>query len=153
MAKRLILKELSRYQIDTYPDIIYRNALLHGDKEAFICGRKRITFEQYNERVNSLVHGLRSLGLSKGDGIGILSWNCLECADVNGAAMKGGFIVSAFNPRLRTKELDYLINYSEVKALIVGPGTCGGGGKAAIAAAQCSTLCVPRKFGPRHGAL
>ena len=121
MAKRLILKELSRYRIDTYADIIYRNALLHGDKEAFICGRKRITFEQYNERVNALVHALHSLGLSKGDGIGILSWNCLECTDVNGAAMKGGFIVSAFNPRLRTKELDYLINYSEVKALFVGP--------------------------------
>lgn len=120
MAKKLILKELSRYRIDTYADIIYRNALLHGDKEAFICGPKRITFEQYNERVNSLVHALRSLGLAKGDGVGILSWNCLECADVSGAAMKGGFIVSPFNPRLQSKELDYLINYSEVKALIVG---------------------------------
>jgi hypothetical protein len=28
MAKRLILKELSRYRIDTYADTIYRNALL-----------------------------------------------------------------------------------------------------------------------------
>ena len=44
MAKRLILKELSRYRIDTYADIIYRNALLHGDREAFIRGRERITF-------------------------------------------------------------------------------------------------------------
>jgi long-chain acyl-CoA synthetase len=121
MAKRLILKELSRYRIDTYADIIYRNALLHGDKEAFICGPKRVTFERYNERVNALVHALYSLGLSKGDGVGILAWNCLECTEVNGAAMKGGFIVSPFNPRLQTKELDRLINYSEVKALIVGP--------------------------------
>ena len=121
MAKRLILKELSRYRIDTYADTIYRNALLYGDWEAFIYGRERVTFSRYNERVNALVHALYSLGLSKGDGIGILSWNCLECTDVNGAAMKGGFIVSPFNPRMRTEELDYIINYSEVKALFVGP--------------------------------
>ncbi|MCL4553116.1 MAG: long-chain-fatty-acid--CoA ligase [Candidatus Marsarchaeota archaeon] len=120
MAKRLILKELSRYGIDTYADNIYRNALLRGDREAFVCGNERVTFARYNERVNALVHALYSLGLAKGDGIGILSWNCLECTDVNGAAMKGGFIVSPFNPRMQTRELDYLINYSQVKALFVG---------------------------------
>jgi len=118
---KMILKELSRYRIDTYADMIYRNALLHGDKEAFIAGGERVTFARYNERVNALVHALYSLGLSKGDGIGILSWNCLECSDINGAAMKGGFIVSPFNPRMQTEELDYIINYSEVKALFVGP--------------------------------
>ncbi len=121
MTNRMILKELSRYRIDTYADTIYRNALLHGDKEAFITDRERVTFARYNERVNALIHALYSLGLSKGDGIGILSWNCLECTDVNGAAMKGGFIVSPFNPRMQTEELDYIINYSEVKALFVGP--------------------------------
>ena len=121
MSKRLMLRELSRYPIGTYADIIYRNALLHGDREAFIYGKERVTFSQYNERVNSLVQALKSLGLKKGDGIGILSWNCLECTDVTGAAMKGGFIVSPFNPRMSTGELDYLINYSEVKALFVGP--------------------------------
>ncbi len=68
MAKRLILKELSRYRIDTYADIIYRNALLYGDWEAFIYGRERVTFSRYNERVNALVHALYSLGLSKGAG-------------------------------------------------------------------------------------
>ncbi len=121
MDRKLLLRELSRYKIDTFADIVYRNALLRGDAEAFISGRQRVTFAQYNERVNSLVHGLRSLGLVKGDGIGILSWNCLECADVTGAAMKGGFIVSPFNPRMQTSELDYIINYSGVKALFVGP--------------------------------
>jgi acyl-CoA synthetase (AMP-forming)/AMP-acid ligase II len=121
MNKKLILKELSRYKIDTFADIVYRNALLRGDAEVFIANEERITFRRFNERVNSLVHGLHSLGLAKGDGIGVLSWNCLECADASGAAMKGGFIVSPFNPRMRTAELEYIINYSDVKALFVGP--------------------------------
>ena len=121
MNKKLILKELSRYKIDTFADIVYRNALLRGDAEVFIANEERITFRRFNERVNSLVHGLHSLGLAKGDGIGVLSWNCLECTDASGAAMKGGFIVSPFNPRMRTAELEYIINYSDVKALFVGP--------------------------------
>jgi len=76
---------------------------------------------QYNGRVNSLIHALTSLGLKKDDRISLLSWNRLECTDVTGAAMKGGFIVSSFNPRMRVDELDYIINDSEVCVLFVGP--------------------------------
>jgi len=121
VSTRLVLKELCRYKIGTYADIIYRNALLYPDREAFICGSERITFSQFNARVNSLIHALWSMGVNKGDGIGVLSWNCLEYADVYGAAFKGGFVISPFNARLQADELDYLINYSEVNTLFVGP--------------------------------
>ncbi|PKN65823.1 MAG: long-chain fatty acid--CoA ligase [Deltaproteobacteria bacterium HGW-Deltaproteobacteria-15] len=121
MAKKLLLKELSRYPIGTYADNVYRNALLHPDQEAFIYGEKRVTFSRFNERANSLVHGLQSMGLKKGDVIGILGWNCLEYTDVFGAAMKGGFIASPFSPRIHPDELEILINDSEAKALFVGP--------------------------------
>jgi long-chain acyl-CoA synthetase len=121
MSANLILKELCRYARGTFADIVYRNALLHSDDEAFICGSQRITFSQFNARVNSLIHALSSLGVRKGDGIGILSWNCLEYTDAYGAAMKGGFIASPFNPRLHKEELEYLINYSEATTLFVDP--------------------------------
>ncbi len=121
MSKRFLLKELSRYNIGTYADVIYRNALLYPKQEAFVYGSKRITFSEFNDRINSLIRALWSMGVKKGDVIGILSWNCLEFADVFGAAMKGGFIATPFNPRLQTNELDYLINYSEANVLFVGP--------------------------------
>jgi len=121
MSDKLILKELCRYTRGTFADIVYRNALLHSDDEAFICGPQRITFAQFNARVNSLIHALCSLEVKKGDVIGILSWNCLEYVDVCGAAMKGGFIASPFNPRLHGEELEYLINYSEANTLFIGP--------------------------------
>ncbi len=121
MSGKLILKELSRYSIGTYADIIYRNALLRAEQEVFVYGTQRVTFSQYNKRVNSLIHALTSLGLEKGDGIGLLSWNCLECTDVTGAAMKGGFVISPFNPRMGADELDYIINDSEIRILFVGP--------------------------------
>jgi acyl-CoA synthetase (AMP-forming)/AMP-acid ligase II len=99
---------------------MYRNALLDPDREAFIYDKRRITFAEYNRRVNSLIHALRSMGLKKGDGIGVVSWNCVEITDITGAAMKGGFIASPFNPRMQPDELVDIINYSEVKALFVG---------------------------------
>jgi acyl-CoA synthetase (AMP-forming)/AMP-acid ligase II len=116
MAEKLLLKELCRYPIGTWADIIYRNALLHGDQEVFIYKDERITFAEYNARVNGLIHALQTLGGKKGDGIGILSWNCLEYSYVYGAAMKGGFIISPFNPRLHADEIEYIVNYSDGSA-------------------------------------
>jgi acyl-CoA synthetase (AMP-forming)/AMP-acid ligase II len=120
MQERLILKELCRYPIGTWADIIYRNALIYPKDEAFIYGDERVTFAQFNSRVNRLIHALHSMGVKKRDGIGIISWNCLDYCDVYGAGMKGGFIVSPLNPRLQAGELDYLIGYSEVRTLFVG---------------------------------
>lgn len=120
MQEKLLLQELCRYAIGTWADIIYRNALLYPEDEAFVYGKDRITFAKFNARVNRLIHALHSMGVKKGDGIGIFSWNCLEYCDVYGAAMKGGWILSPFSPRLQTSELDYLVNYSEVNTLFVG---------------------------------
>jgi long-chain acyl-CoA synthetase len=120
MPVKRLLKELSRYNIGTFADIVYRQSLLRSDKVAYIYGDEQLTYAQFNSKVNSLVHALQDLGLKKGDAIGLLSWNCLDYAIIYGAAMKGGYIISRFNPRLQAEELDYLINYSEVKTLFVG---------------------------------
>lgn len=125
MPETFVLKELSRYPIGTWADIIYRNALLFPEEEAFVYKTERITFSRFNARVNSLIRALQSLGVKRGDTVGILSWNCLDYVDVYGATMKGGFILSPFNPRLQADELDYLINYSEVNTLFVGPELVG----------------------------
>jgi long-chain acyl-CoA synthetase len=125
MSKKMILKELCRYGIGTFADVIYRNALLHPQAEAFVYGKERITFRKYNSRVNRLVNALEAFGIKKGEVIGVVSWNCLEYVDVWGAAMKGGFIIAPFNPRMLANELEYLINDSEARVLFVGPELVG----------------------------
>ncbi len=116
-----MLKELSRYELGTYADIIYRNGLLRPAEEAFVYGGTRITWREYNERVNRGISALDSLGVAKGEVIGLLSWNCLESFDILGAAMKGGFILSPYNPRLSAPDLERLIDYSEATTIFVGP--------------------------------
>lgn len=121
MKRKLLLKELSRYEIGTYADIIYRNALLYPEESAFKLGVEDVTFHEFNDRVNRLIHALQGLGVPKGSVLGILSWNRLEYTEVYGAAMKGGFVASPFNARLQQEELDYLIQYSETHVLFIGP--------------------------------
>ena len=120
MSDKLVLRELSRYQLGTFADIIYRNAILYPDSEAFVCGSERISFKRFNERVNGLIHGLQALGIQKGEVIGILSWNRLEYPEVFGAAMKGGFVLAHLNPRLQAGELVHVINDSEPRVLFLG---------------------------------
>jgi hypothetical protein len=95
MQRKNLLKELSRYKIGTWADIIYRNALLYPTKEAFVYENKRITFSEYNINVNKLTNTLLDIGVKKGDVIGILSW--------------------------RIKEFEYIIKYSKASALFIGP--------------------------------
>jgi len=121
MNDKLTLKELSRYELGTFADIIYRNAILYPDNEAFVCGSKRISFKYFNERANRLIHGLKELKIQKGEVIGILSWNCLEYTEVFGAAMKGGYVLAHFNPRLKEQELIHVINDSRASVLFIGP--------------------------------
>jgi long-chain acyl-CoA synthetase len=121
MTMKLLLRELSRYQLGTFADIIYRNAILYPDSEAFVCGSERVSFQRFNERVNRLIHGLQDLGIQKGEVIGILSWNRLEYPEVFGAAMKGGFVLAHFNPRLQAEELIHVINDSEARVVFLGP--------------------------------
>lgn len=100
-------------------DVIRLNAKLYPLKDAFVCGEKRITFSEFNLRVNQLVNGLYDLGLTKGCRIGIIAGNCTEYVEVYGAAEKGGLVVVPVNPRLTIKDITYILNNAEVDVLFV----------------------------------
>ncbi len=120
MVENFVLKELCRYPLGTFAEIIYRNARFHPDNEAFVMGSRRVTFADFNTRVNRLIHGLKAVGCQKGDVIAILSWNCIEYMEVWGAAMKAGFILAHLSPRLSEKELAALVKYAEAKVIFCG---------------------------------
>lgn len=121
MAEASIQQKMCRYPLDTCADLIYRNALLYPDREAFVWKDDRITYAAYNRRVNKLVHALDAAGLAKGDVVGTFCWNRIEVADAFGAAMKGGFIVAPFNARLQAEEIVAVIRDSGATVLLVDP--------------------------------
>jgi acyl-CoA synthetase (AMP-forming)/AMP-acid ligase II len=115
-----LLQSMCRHRVGFMADLMLKNALLYPDRTAFVHENQRVTYKQYNDHVNQLVHALKDKGLKKGNVLGVLSWNSIEYAEVFGASEKGGFITAPINTRLSVDEISYLINDSESRVLFIG---------------------------------
>ncbi len=71
-------------------DIPRKNARLYPDRVALIDGDVRITFLEFNQRVNRLAHAILSLGLSKGDRVAVLNQNGYQYIELYFACAKAG---------------------------------------------------------------
>ena len=95
------------------------NAVKYPARTALKDKGRSFTYEETNRRVNKLAHSLISLGLMKGDKIAVLLENCTEIVEVYLATAKTGMIIVPINFRLVGKDVEYIVNNSDAKALIV----------------------------------
>jgi fatty-acyl-CoA synthase len=106
----------------TAKDVLRVNAFTYPDKVGIKDLYKEYTFKQWNERACRLANALADLGMEKGDRFAVLSYNCVEWMEFYGAAAKGGFIAVPIMFRLSAPEMEYNINHSECKVMIVQGG-------------------------------
>lgn len=100
-------------------DFLDRAVALYGDKEAIFCDDRSFTYKQLGERVNRLAHGLKDLGVQKGDRIAYLAPNTVEMLEgFYGVFMLGGIMVP-LNIRLKPDDYLFILNHSESKVLFV----------------------------------
>ena len=110
--------------LKTLREIVTRNAAEFGERTAFIHKGRRVSFEQFNRRVNQLNHALYSLGLPKGDRVAILSRNRTEY--VEGYCIgKSGLVGMPINWRLAPSEIVSLLNDSQAMAIMADSGYAG----------------------------
>lgn len=82
----------------------------------------RFTYAELNERANRLANFLRDeLGVQPGDRVSILAKNSIVYIDLFYGLPKIGAIFAPFNWRLTPRELTFMLNDLEPKALIVEP--------------------------------
>lgn len=91
-----------------------------GDETAFISVHQGISknFTSFRHEVDRLASGFVSLGLRKGDRIGICSPNCYEWPLTQYAAAKAGLILVNINPASQASELEYSLRKVGCKALV-----------------------------------
>ncbi len=77
------------------------------------------TFAELGDRVNRLVHAMRSQGLEAGDVIALMCGNRREAFEVTIAAMHSSLVVVPVNWHWVADELTYVVNDSGAKALFV----------------------------------
>ena len=90
----------------------------HPHKIAVEDDCKGITYQRLNERVNSLAHGLREIGLRKGSIVCQLQGNSIEHVELLYAVAKGGMIRLPLSPRAEKSEFIHIINSFEPEALL-----------------------------------
>ena len=106
---------------ESYPlqDLLRRTAARLPDKTAVIDGDRRFTYKQLQEYSDRLAATLATLGVSKGDRVGILAPNCVEFVIAFYGIVKVGAIVTTVNSAYREREVAHQLNDSGAEFLIV----------------------------------
>jgi long-chain acyl-CoA synthetase len=95
------------------------NSWRFPNKEAVVCGDKRLTYTQLNADVNKLAHALLAKGFKRGDKVAVIMENVFECLVIYNAAARIGVISVPVNFRLTPKEKAYIVNNSDSIGMFV----------------------------------
>ena len=98
--------------------MIRKGAEKQPDAEALVVDGKRYTYAQLTDRLNRLSNALTEFGVHKGDKVGLLLYNGNEFIEGVFGITKLGAVCVPLNYRLKQSELEYIINQSDIMALI-----------------------------------
>ncbi len=101
------------------------NARNFPRRTALVFDHLRYTWEEWNGRINQLADGLRQLGLEPGEKCAVMLDNCHQFLEVLLATSKIGVLAVPLSYRLRAREIAYVLQNSESKALIFGGSFAG----------------------------
>lgn len=101
--------------------LMTRSAYYFPDRIAFVIDGQSISYRDLNRRINKLANGLLSLGLKKGDRVGLLFQNSLAYLESYLALYKAGLVWVRLNARLSPLEIKKMMEDSGALALIHGP--------------------------------
>jgi fatty-acyl-CoA synthase len=95
----------------------------HPDRDALVVRHQDIrwTYRELGYAVEQTASWIASLGVGKGDRLGIWAPNCAEWVYAQFATAKLGVILVNINPAYRSTELAYALRQSGCEALIAAP--------------------------------
>jgi len=100
-------------------NFLQRNARALGQRPAVVHGERRMNYAELEERCNRLATALRQQGLERHDRVAILAPNTPALLEAHyGIPLAGGVLV-AMNSRLGPSDIEYILNDSGAKTLLV----------------------------------
>src|SRR6266851_3345941 len=101
------LADLWEHVVDTVPE-----------RESLVCGDRRLTYAEADERANRLAHYLAEQGVGPGDHVALYLYNGTEYLEGMLAAFKLRAVPVNVNYRYVEAELRYLLDDSDATAVI-----------------------------------
>ncbi|MGH9001920.1 MAG: AMP-binding protein, partial [Acidimicrobiia bacterium] len=100
-------------------DMVAAQARLRPDRIGALDSRRSLTFVQWDERACRLANGLLGLGLTPGDRVALLAYNCVEWMELYVGLARAGLVAVPVNFRLAGPEIVYIARHSEARAFVV----------------------------------
>jgi fatty-acyl-CoA synthase len=107
------LGNLLREKARTQPD---RDFLVYADRGL------RFTYAEFDKRVDEFAKGLLTIGLKKGDHVGIWATNVPDWNTILFAAARAGMVLVTVNTGYKLHELEYLVQQSDLACLLIIDG-------------------------------
>jgi fatty-acyl-CoA synthase len=107
---QLTIGDLLRRTADRFPD---RLAVASRHQE------KRLTWAELSDAADRVARGLWSLGVRRGDRVGLWSTNCIEWIVLHMGCARAGAALVNVNPAYRSHELQFTLARSRMKALFL----------------------------------
>ncbi|MCK9152033.1 AMP-binding protein [Methanobacterium alcaliphilum] len=109
---------------DTIGEFFEKQVEINPDHEFMVYPDRdlRFTYGEFNHRVDMLAKGLLSIGLKKGDHLGIWAKNVPDWLTFMFATSKIGVVLVTVNTAYKSHELDYVLKQSDMKALAIIDG-------------------------------
>jgi len=101
-------------------DVMRNHAKWRRNKTALICNDQRLTWGEFNDRINRLANGLIQSGLRNGDKVSMLMTNSIEMVEIIFAAIKAGGVIVPLSAMVTGEALARMINNSDSKFLFAG---------------------------------
>ncbi|MEN6669432.1 AMP-binding protein [Psychrobacter sp. B38] len=100
-------------------DVFERNFSRYGQKTAYICMGAEISYKQLDLYSRQIASYLQSLGLNKGDKVGVMMPNLLQYPVVALGVIRAGMVLVNVNPLYTSRELSHQLHDSGTKALFI----------------------------------
>lgn len=123
----------------TVSDIVASHARLRPETIGACDSRRMLTFRQWDERASRLANALLGLGLSKGDRVALLAYNCIEWMELYVALARVGLVAVPVNFRLVGPEVHYIAENCQARAFVVQDALAEG------VTSICDQLEIPRE--------
>ena len=118
-AYEALAKNPANFTALTPLSFLQRTADIYGEREAIIYGDRSYTWHQCHERCLRMASSLTGLGIGKGDTVAVLAFNTPEMFEAHFFAPMTGAVLNTINTRLDAETLAYILDFGEVKAMVV----------------------------------
>ncbi|CAI8022184.1 Putative acyl-CoA synthetase YngI [Geodia barretti] len=105
----------------TIGDILDIQTQRFAEREALVhtATGDRLSYREFHAEVERVARGLLSIGIEKGQHVGIWATNYTEWVIAQFATAKIGAVLVTVNPAYRTRELAYVLEQAQIGALIL----------------------------------